>query len=489
MGARLAAMYAAFDADDFLSFTTPRVVRIKDRRLGILSLASQLAIAIYIIVYVIIYQKKYLLYTPVKGLTRLDIWPPTTELLEAPLSDLPYCNTTIPVSQTGRYKTPTMAAPWEQLSCQRYGTTSFGGIIYPADEINAMFVATRVTKSNQLSPGSGCNPEKANACPLGPLAVVSKEYLARPELYTIYIDHTMDVREYKVFRSSNGLKSNGLVDRDGKKVDPCHTYTSRNLACPDTIGSNAKFDHLTIESLLLAAGVPHGSLDSLLDTDLPTSDPMYGETLRAAGMVLIVEIVYNGEVSVKGNAQLVSYTIHASYIPNANYIQYKIDESITSPGTFVETELRGIRIAVRQSGLLGQFNFQVLLLSLVSSIALLTFASVIVKFLAFKVLPNKGIYTQYAKATTFDFSDLSEEQLAVFRANDLVNPVPNPDKFQRKKAAKEAAAAAAAAGAGSGAVATASAPATPKSPAGNRVVPASADPVQSAEEGMLLSSP
>jgi hypothetical protein len=40
-------------------------------------------------------------------------------------------------------------------------------------------------------------------------------------------------------------------------------------------------------------------------------------------------------------------------------------------------------------GLLGQFNFQVLLLSLVSSIALLTFASVIVKFLAFKVLPNK----------------------------------------------------------------------------------------------------
>jgi hypothetical protein len=52
----------------------------------------------------------------------------------------------------------------------------------------------------------------------------------------------------------------------------------------------------------------------------------------------------------RGNAQLVSYTIHASYIPNANYIQYKIDESITSPGTFVETELRGIRVAVRQSG-------------------------------------------------------------------------------------------------------------------------------------------
>ena len=48
-----------------------------------------------------------------------------------------------------------------------------------------------------------------------------------------------------------------------------------------------------------------------------------------------------------------------------------------------------VRTCLCTPGLLGQFNFQVLLLSLVSSIALLTFASVIVKYLAFKVLPNK----------------------------------------------------------------------------------------------------
>jgi hypothetical protein len=34
----------------------------------------------------------------------------------------------------------------------------------------------------------------------------------------------------------------------------------------------------------------------------------------------------------------------------------------------------------------------------------------------------------FSLTQTFDFSDLSEEQLNVFRQADLVNPVPNPDK-------------------------------------------------------------
>ena len=54
-----------------------------------------------------------------KGLTRLDIWPPPTDLLEAPLSQLPYCNMTIPPSTASTYKTENMTAPWQQLSCQR----------------------------------------------------------------------------------------------------------------------------------------------------------------------------------------------------------------------------------------------------------------------------------------------------------------------------------------------------------------------------------
>jgi hypothetical protein len=38
-----------------------------------------------------------------------------------------------------------------------------------------MFVATRVKKSHQENPATACDPEKANACPLGALTTLSDE--------------------------------------------------------------------------------------------------------------------------------------------------------------------------------------------------------------------------------------------------------------------------------------------------------------------------
>ena len=52
-----------------------------------------------------------------------------------------------------------------------------------------------------------------------------------------------------------------------------------------------------------------------------------------------------------------------------------------------------------QVGDLSQFHFQTLLLTLVSSIALLATAAAVVNFLAFSVMPNRFIYDQYANAT------------------------------------------------------------------------------------------
>jgi hypothetical protein len=45
------------------------------------------------------------------------------------------------------------------------------------------------------------------------------------------------------------------------------------------------------------------------------------------------------------------------------------------------------------AGNLGRFNFQVFLLSLVSSVALLAASSAVVKFLAFHILPNRCVYS------------------------------------------------------------------------------------------------
>ncbi len=43
--------------------------------------------------------------------------------------------------------------------------------------------------------GTGvCNPETADNCNTAALQVLTDEYLARPELYVIYLDHSMDIR-------------------------------------------------------------------------------------------------------------------------------------------------------------------------------------------------------------------------------------------------------------------------------------------------------
>jgi hypothetical protein len=82
------------------------------------------------------------------------------------------------------------------------------------------------------------------------------------------------------------------------------------------------------------------------------------------------------------------------------------------------------RDAALVAGTIGQFNFQALLVSLTSSLALLAVAKTVVDFLAFQILPLKYIYKQYRMIDTVDFSDLTDGDAAVFKKHDLINPHP-----------------------------------------------------------------
>ncbi len=85
--------------------------------------------------------------------------------------------------------------------------------------------------------------------------------------------------------------------------------------------------------------------------------------------------------------------MEAQLVSKTRYLAYNLVN--TAPSSFVEIQKHGIRIVVKQSGFIGQFKFQQLLLSLVSSVALLAVAKTVVDFLAFNVLPLKYIYGQY----------------------------------------------------------------------------------------------
>ena len=87
----------------------------------------------------------------------------------------------------------------------------------------------------------------------------------------------------------------------------------------------------------------------------------------------------------------------------------------------------GISIRVVQMGLVGSFNFQSLLSTLVTSIALLAVSSTIVGLCALNLCPLKALYAQYKTVVTpdlYDLKGLNEAVMARLETEDLINPRP-----------------------------------------------------------------
>jgi len=70
----------------------------------------------------------------------------------------------------------------------------------------------------------------------------------------------------------------------------------------------------------------------------------------------------------------------------------------------------GIRVIILQTGTIGKFDFQTLLLTFVSGLGLLAVATLIVDTLALRVLPRKQLYSRYKFEKTEEFSQLINEE-------------------------------------------------------------------------------
>jgi len=86
----------------------------------------------------------------------------------------------------------------------------------------------------------------------------------------------------------------------------------------------------------------------------------------------------------------------------------------------------GIRILVKQTGDVGEFDGATLLVSLTSSLGLLAVASTIVDMVMTSVLPLRHIYAQYKKVDSVDVGDLEldKDDLAQLAKKDVINPPP-----------------------------------------------------------------
>eukprot|EP01103_Thecamoeba_quadrilineata_P015851 TRINITY_DN5124_c0_g1_i2.p1 TRINITY_DN5124_c0_g1~~TRINITY_DN5124_c0_g1_i2.p1 ORF type:complete len:180 (-),score=20.89 TRINITY_DN5124_c0_g1_i2:55-594(-) len=130
--------------------------------------------------------------------------------------------------------------------------------------------------------------------------------------------------------------------------------------------------------------------------------------MRYAGMMLMVVMDYSNLVSFDLNT--VEYTISTRVVRDT---EFKAIETIYVhfPTHIIERDRHGVRMLFLQTGNLGAFDFQVLLLNCVSGLGLLAVATVIVDILATMILPQRNIYYKYKYDETFGFSDYREGKI------------------------------------------------------------------------------
>eukprot|EP01138_Halocafeteria_seosinensis_P000406 gb/GECG01000419.1/.p1 GENE.gb/GECG01000419.1/~~gb/GECG01000419.1/.p1 ORF type:complete len:506 (+),score=50.80 gb/GECG01000419.1/:1-1518(+) len=402
-----------WDLDEIFSFKTPRFVRIRDRRLGIMNWLFSAGIFAYIVGYLVLWQQGFNEKGDAIGVSRPTLREPSDDLTRNP-GELVYCG-------EGNYTADVKnAVQAPRRECQYLDMFSAQ---YPRQQTDAIFLSTRIAHElyernssvechNMTNPSPQCRFQKT---------AETTFYVAEPEWYTLLIDHSVIVPDFEWSATGWGLHGR-LLDTQGNVVDPCRAYGKRGVACPDYIhiGKPNEYDVMPMMTLLEAAGI-----DSL-DSAAGDVGVIQTETLRVSGMALLVEVAYDNFFTY--NPDNVRYTLKAHKIQNT---EFKIEQPLSSFARGSAEKLvynrHGIQVVVRQTGKIGRFNFAQLLTVLVTSLGLIAVSASIVNFTAFSLLPMRYIYRQYREVKSVDYSDIRdipESQINRFKREDLLNPKP-----------------------------------------------------------------
>lgn len=132
------------------------------------------------------------------------------------------------------------------------------------------------------------------------------------------------------------------------------------------------------------------------------------------------------------NADTVKFAYKVSVVPEQDYKSelISIADENRFPSTRMNYNQHGIRVLVTQSGRIGAFDFQTMLVNFTVSLGLLAAAAAITDFIAFALCPARSIYQQYRNRTTVDMSDVRDtgrmkEIVNRFKMEEgLVDPLP-----------------------------------------------------------------
>jgi len=150
-----------------------------------------------------------------------------------------------------------------------------------------------------------------------------------------------------------------------------------------TIGVAGKPDIVPLRTMLEAAGI--SSLDDVSQTNNAISS-------RDDGIILMVEITYSNTWSYSLNS--IQYTYKVTQVLDT---KFKVLQTLNFQNFENRTiwNRHGIRLIFLQVGELGAFDFQVMLLSFVSGLGLVTVSTAIVDVVFLRILPQHETYQEY----------------------------------------------------------------------------------------------
>ncbi|KAL6042659.1 glycoprotein [Balamuthia mandrillaris] len=367
-----------------LEYDTYKTVRISDSKLGALYYSCVLFIFVYTVLYTVIYNKAYFEYETPVGAVAISLLP-STKTREAAVPD--YC---LPTGEAAE-RSDNHAV---RLPCQLWDESEVVSP-YASGGANSFFLTTRVEEyvEQRLCPRDSlsCSHDLL----WKPLST-STFFVADIEQFTIRVQHSMQAPQF--FEES---QHNGDYAKDNRGMaGVVLTGHGPNRRILKRFPVNESFDDFDLHDLLQAADE--------MDLDSPIMEAS-GEvtSLRTRGVILHVDLAYNnircdGKLSCAFGKSPLSYRYRIYHVPEA---EKELIETHPLNDTHRLRRVRhGILMDFHQTGKIGRFSMQVLLIHLCSGLGMMTLATVFVDFLAVYMLPSKSFYA----AKKFHFCSAKE---------------------------------------------------------------------------------
>lgn len=192
--------------NNLCAYTTPRLVKIRDWRLGLTNALLMLAIFVYVVIYAVVIEQRYRLKAlDLVGSTRLQLRSPAANFSIGPAQSL-FCG-----NGTATYPGPS-SLPFQAYPCRYYDPYD---AVDPGLEPGAMFVSTRITESNQTL-SNACLYQPVPSCQYVTVSTTTY-FIGDVEMMTLLLDHTFSSNQLGTSKSAMGMVGQ-LQDLNGNVV-------------------------------------------------------------------------------------------------------------------------------------------------------------------------------------------------------------------------------------------------------------------------------